>query len=95
LAHGLDGLGNLTKLASAYREPSQFVQMAIAPLPPPTDARALKARLYGDYKIEIPVIEWGGKAYLRISVQGYNTVEDVGRLVEALQDLLKTDRLWA
>ena len=49
---------------------------------------AFQRRLYDEYRVEVPVIEWGGRQFVRVSVQGYNTAEDVEALVRALHDLL-------
>jgi isopenicillin-N epimerase len=62
--------------------------MGLAPLPPDADLEAWRRRLYTDYRIEIPVIEWNGQKFLRISVQGYNTPEDLDALVKAVKALL-------
>jgi isopenicillin-N epimerase len=67
---------------------SWFAQMAIAPLPAHTDIVMLKARLYGEYRIEVPLLEWNGNKLIRISVQGYNTRQDINRLLKALSKLL-------
>ena len=62
-------------------------QMTLLPLPP-CDVAALKARLWDEYAIEIPNVEWGGRQYLRISVQCYNGPNDVERLLDALDTML-------
>lgn len=64
-----------------------FVQMATVPLPP-CDGPALKARLYDEFRVEVPVMEWQGRQYLRVSIQAYNTRQDVDRLTGALRVLL-------
>jgi isopenicillin-N epimerase len=64
-----------------------YRQMGIAPLPP-SDLMALKLRLYEEYKIEVPLIEWQERHFIRISIQGYNTPSDVDTLVKALKALL-------
>jgi len=61
--------------------------MGIAPLPL-SNLAGLKSRLYDEYKIEIPLIQWQDRQFIRISVQGYNTREDTDALVDALQVLL-------
>ena len=61
--------------------------MAAFPLPP-CDAALLQRRLWQEYRIEVPVIEWNGRQLVRVSVQGYNTAEDLDALVGALADLL-------
>ena len=57
--------------------------MGIAPLPP-CDPALLKSRLYDNYRVEIPVIQWQDRQFVRISIQGYNDLEDVDALVAAL-----------
>lgn len=63
---------------------SWFAQMAAVPLPP-CDPDALKARLYDEFRIEVPVMRWSDQTLIRISVQGYNTADDVERLLDALR----------
>ena len=60
-------------------------QMGLIPLPAGTDLAALKQRLYDLHAIEIPVIPWRGRKFLRLSVQGYITPDDLGALERALQ----------
>jgi isopenicillin-N epimerase len=64
-----------------------YAQMAAFPLPA-CDATALQRRLYDEYRVEVPIITWDGCQFVRVSVQGYNTQEDVDALVAALQALL-------
>jgi isopenicillin-N epimerase len=61
-----------------------FIQMATAPLPDEVDLPSLKIRLYDEYRIEVPVIEWMGRKLIRISIQGYNTRREVKHLIKAL-----------
>jgi len=67
--------------------PEWYAQMAAFPLPE-CDAAALQRRLYDEYRVEVPVVEWNGRQLLRVSVQGYNTPEDVETLTAALGHLL-------
>ncbi len=67
--------------------PEWFAQMAALPLPP-CDAESLQRRLYDEFGIEIPIITWNGRQLARISVQAYNTRNDVDALVTALRTLL-------
>jgi isopenicillin-N epimerase len=73
--------------------PEWYAQMAALPLPA-CDGAALQRRLYDEFHVEVPIIEWGGRQFVRVSAQGYNTEEDVKVLVAALADLLPkvTDR---
>jgi len=67
---------------------SWFAQMAAAPLPADTDLVALKSRLYDEFRIEVPLVNWNGNKLIRISVQGYNTKRDIDKLCKALTALL-------
>jgi isopenicillin-N epimerase len=62
-------------------------QMAAFPLPA-CDGAALQRRLYDEYRVEVPIIEWNGRQLVRVSVQGYNTADDIEALVRALENLL-------
>jgi isopenicillin-N epimerase len=48
----------------------------------------LKRRLYDEYHVEIPVIHWNDRGFVRISIQGYNTQSDIDALVSALRSML-------
>jgi isopenicillin-N epimerase len=61
-------------------ESGLYHQMGIAPLPVNVDLVDLKARLYDQFRVEIPLIDWNGQKFARISVQGYNTQADVDAL---------------
>ena len=62
------------------------MQMCTAPLPP-CDREGLDTRLRDEFSIEVPIVEWNDKPYIRVSIQAYNTRGDVDRLVEALEKL--------
>jgi len=82
-------VGELTGLPPLYPDSGGFYhQMATMPLPEGTDLEALKTQLYDDYRIEIPVVNWQDRPFLRISVQGYNSADDVDALISALKTLL-------
>ena len=88
LRQAIDRIGGLTGLAPIYPLDSDFYsQMGVAPLPS-SNLPALKSRLYDEFKIEVPVVQWQDRQFLRISIQGYNAQEDVDALVEALRILL-------
>ena len=88
LHQAIERICDLTQLPPAYPLDSDFYsQLGIAPLPP-SDIVTLKSRLYDEYKIEIPLTEWRDRQFIRISVQGYNTQEDIDALVRALKILL-------
>ncbi len=84
----IEQICDLTGMDPAYPLDSNFyAQMGIAPLRPCNSA-LLKRRLYDEYHIEVPLTEWQGRPFVRVSVQGYNTRKDVEALLGALEVLL-------
>jgi isopenicillin-N epimerase len=82
-------LSALTNIPPLYPIDSDlFRQMATLTIPRVRNIEELKFRLYNDYKIEIPCIEWNNKHFLRLSVQGYNTAADLDQLFNALSRLI-------
>ncbi|GAB4282120.1 MAG: aminotransferase class V-fold PLP-dependent enzyme [Candidatus Promineifilaceae bacterium] len=81
-------IGALTGVPPLYPATADFFrQMFVAPLPS-VDEGWLKEALYQQFAIEVPVFAWHGRSLIRVSVQGYNTPEDVDRLIAALAVLL-------
>jgi isopenicillin-N epimerase len=68
-------------------EPGWYAQLATARLPE-GDMLELRRRLYEEYHVEVPVHCWRGNNLIRISIQAYNTEEDVEALLEGLHALL-------
>jgi isopenicillin-N epimerase len=88
LRQAIERICDLTKLTPLYPLDSDFYsQMGIAPLPK-SDLVLLKSRLYDEYQVEVPLTQWLDKQFVRISIQGYNTQQDVDALVNALKFLL-------
>jgi isopenicillin-N epimerase len=84
------GLFELTGVEpSVADDPRWFAQMASLPLPPGADVATVKQRLYDEHRVEIPVNQWGAAPMLRISVQGYNTREDIERLLHAVRKVTR------
>jgi isopenicillin-N epimerase len=89
LHYAMETIGELTGLQNIYPTDSDFYyQMGTIPIPRVKDLSNLKSRLMTDFKIEIPYIEWENHQYIRLSVQGYNTQDDINQLVVALGELL-------
>ena len=42
-------------------------------------------KFYLKYKIQIPFVKWNDREFFRISIQAYNSKEDIATLLEALQ----------
>jgi isopenicillin-N epimerase len=88
LRKAIERICDLTHLPPPYPPSSDFYcQMGIAPLPL-SDLALLKCRLYDEYKIEVPLTQFHDKQFVRISVQAYNSQEDIDLLVKALEVLL-------
>jgi isopenicillin-N epimerase len=88
LRQAIERIYELTGLAPIYPLDSDFYsQMGVAPLPT-SDLAVLKRRLYDEFKVEVPLVPWQDKQFIRISIQGYNSQEDVDMLIKALQVLL-------
>lgn len=60
---------------------SMWMQMCSIPLP---GSSAGYQQLWEKYQIVAPVGEWNGLTRIRVSIQAYNTPQDVERLVDAL-----------
>jgi isopenicillin-N epimerase len=86
----LDRINQLTHLDSCYGSDALYGQLAIAALPP-VDVQQLKKRLLAEFKVEVPVYEWHGRALIRVSVQGYNTPADLDALLDGLAVLVKSE----
>jgi isopenicillin-N epimerase len=78
----LTGLPPICPLSQEF-----FVQMAAIPLPL-VDDLGLKRRLLEEFGVEVPIVAWNGRFFIRVSIQGYNTEADVDRLLAALAKLL-------
>ncbi len=90
LAESLARIEKLTGLPSIYgKNQGRFVQLGAALLPEDSRMEKLQAWLYEKYLIEIPVIQWGDQWLIRLSVQGYNTQEDLDLLIQALGKYLE------
>ena len=88
LHQAIERICDLTNMPALYPLDSDFYnQMGIAPLPL-SNLSVLKSRLYDEHKIEVPLIQWHDKQFVRISVQGYNSQRDIDALLNALQLLL-------
>jgi isopenicillin-N epimerase len=89
--HKIDALGG--PAPATPDDPRWFAQMASLPLPS-CDTGALCQRLRDEYGIEVPIVRWAGangeepRCFVRLSVQGYNTQDDIDRLLLALETLL-------
>jgi isopenicillin-N epimerase len=81
-------IGSLTGLEPIQPDwPQWYAQMVSVPLPP-CDADTLMQRLYDEFAVEVLITTWKERQFVRVSVEGYNTLADVDALVLALTELL-------
>jgi isopenicillin-N epimerase len=79
--HAHDVLTRRHGVAPLARD-DDWAQMVAIPVPA-QDPEALRARLYEESRIEIPVTKHGEHVFVRVSAQGYNTPGDIGTLLAA------------
>lgn len=86
-AQNLECWRKISKLPQLYTSDRWFAQMAALPVPTTYPAAKLKSLLMDKYQIEIPVIEWEDRMFLRLSVQAYNTGQEMDYLIRTLCEL--------
>jgi len=64
-----------------------FYQMALIELVHGDNSDLIKSQLDNDH-IEVPVITWNGRVFIRISIQAYNTLDDIESLISALEKVV-------
>jgi isopenicillin-N epimerase len=52
---------------------------------PNCDTVVVKQRLYDEFRIEVPLTSWDGASGIRVSFQGYNSADDLSKLLDALR----------
>ena len=62
-----------------------YGSMAHVPLPP-GEAKPLQDALWRQHGIEVPIVEWSGGRYVRVSCHLYNTRAEIDKLVAALRE---------
>ena len=63
-------------------------QMISIPINTP-EPEILQRKLYTDYKIEVPIMRQENDVYIRYSINGFNSVEDLDILYNALEAIKK------
>ena len=56
-----------------------WTQLFVVELPE-CDVVAVKDALYEEFQVEVPLIAWGGRQFVRVSVQGYTQPAELSRL---------------
>lgn len=68
---------------------SQFCAPQMVSIPiPDCDVKAIHTALMDEFSIEMPVLNWKGRSFARLSVQGYNKAAEMDVLVDGLCQLL-------
>lgn len=86
-----EGVARLTGLPHICPDTFDWwVQMCAVPLPMngALPGRELQRRLFEEYQVEVPITEWQGWRFVRISIQAYSSPRDVERLLQGLAALL-------
>jgi isopenicillin-N epimerase len=52
----------------------------------------LKTQLYDEARIEVPMVDWGGQQFVRVSVAGFTTEADIDCLLDGLKSYLQPTR---
>lgn len=83
-------VSEITELEPLYPDSDGFTrQMAALPLPEYVDVQILKDFLYDKAQIEIPCYLWEEQPYARISIQGYNSAEEINHFLSAIRLFLE------
>ncbi len=90
-AQARERIGVLTGLEQICPDsPEWWEQLCSLPLPitESAAANALKQNLWEKYLVEVPIVDWQDRFFVRVSIQVYNSPNDVDRLVDGLSHLL-------
>ena len=74
---------------------SMLGSMATVPLPPPLDRLSqqevfvLQQRLHDEFKLEVPIVCWGGRIFVRPCCQVNNSADEYRRLVTVVNQLVR------
>jgi isopenicillin-N epimerase len=88
-AQARERIAALTGLPSVCSD-EWFSQMCVArlPLAEGVTREEVHRRLWDEFQVEVPITDWGGQRFVRVSIQAYNSPRDVDRLLDALSHVL-------
>jgi isopenicillin-N epimerase len=87
-------LFEVTQLEPIGIGPEWYGTMMAFPLPssvaepPEGHIHPLQSALWERFQIEVPIVNWNGRQFLRVSCHLYNDSADIDRLVDAVRELL-------
>jgi len=95
--YGCEQITNLTGMEAFIPDsPEWYGSMITLPIPasdqpPPEGGKRdpLQNALWERYKIEVPIIHWKGRRFIRVSCHLYNTKADIDKLLNALEELME------
>jgi isopenicillin-N epimerase len=73
--------------------------MATVPLPAPLDrldaaaTAPIQQQLYSEFKIEVPIMPWSNRSFIRPCCQVYNTPADYERLADIISTICSQQRI--
>jgi isopenicillin-N epimerase len=87
-ASALEQINALTGMESIYSGGEKWFGQMVSARLPDMDVNALQKKLYDEYQIEIPLMRWNDQPLIRVSIQTYNSQEDIDKLLGALKSSL-------
>jgi isopenicillin-N epimerase len=82
-------INELTGMKSISPDSTEWIgQLVSIRLPDHIDTLSLKARLFDEHNIEVPLPEWNGQKFIRVSCAAHTVDADSAALVTALRQLL-------
>jgi len=81
-------ISDLTGLAPhSPSDEGWFAQLVACPIKTES-LETLKTRLYDEARIEVPMVDWHGAQFVRVSIAGFTTETDIDHLVDSLKKFL-------
>lgn len=93
LCDALEGVNALIGHEPIYPSAEETAQMGIAELPSSWDAARLKTFLYDAFRVEVPIISWKARKFVRVSCQGYNDMQDIRALVAGIDEFKMKEKI--
>ena len=85
----VDARNQITKITNLPEIcPDNWLGQMATILFPTDDVNQFKNTLYNEYQIEIPTMSHNGYSAFRISIQGYNSEDDIDYLIETLKKII-------